>query len=67
MRKSTIFKTIWNSLATNGLLTHASNHLGDIDEGTFGARYGHDECCIGLVKLHDTGLASLITDGAEFF
>jgi len=49
IRKGSVLKSIWYPLPTNGLLSNTGYHLGDVDEGTFGATECHSERAVGMV------------------
>ncbi len=66
VRQTPIFKTIWNALAVQGLLTHTRNHLQDVDEGTLGTTHGHDKRAIAGMKLRFADVTSLVTDSGKF-
>ena len=65
VRQTPIFKTIWDTLAVQGLLAHTRNHLRDIDEGTLGSAHGHDKRAITGMKLRFADVAGLVTDSGK--
>ena len=50
VRQGSVLESVWHPLSIDGLLAHAGNHLGDVDERSFGAAEGHDEGGVGLVQ-----------------
>lgn len=78
MGERTVLESIWNTVACNDLLTNASNHLCDVDDGTyrksadckkkrwshqtFGTTGSHDQRRVVAAQFLETDLADLVAD-----
>lgn len=62
----TILESIWHSFTTNGLLSHARNHLRYVDVRTLRATERHYQCAVRGMQLGEACLGSLLSDGRQF-
>ena len=65
MGQRPILESVGNSLATDGLLADARDHLTDVDVGALGAADGHDERRIVSVQVLEAGVARLVADHGQ--
>ena len=52
-------------MSSDNLLSDTSDHLRDVDDGTFGSTGGHDERCVVSAELFHTYLSDLFSDFRE--
>lgn len=64
--QGTVLETVGHSLAADGLLAHASNHLRYINIRTLGATERHYQGAICGMQFGEAGLGRLLTDTGEF-
>jgi len=60
-----ILESVRNSLAADGLLADARDHLTDVDVGALGAADGHDERRVVSVQVLEAGVARLVADHGQ--
>jgi len=65
VRKGSVQETIWHTTTIDGLLTHASDHLTQVDIGTFRATDSHDKCSVVLRQASLEQVTGLLTDVAK--
>ena len=65
VRQRSVFKSVWDSLPGDGLLSHAGYHLRDIDERPLGSTQSHSEGAVGVVELLLASLTCRLANDRE--
>ena len=65
MRKTSVLEVVWDTVASNNLLTYQGYHLGDVNGRSFRSRLGHDEWRIVSAQSVDTEGSGAGPDVAE--